>query len=71
MKRSIKPGIVGIRSYLRENKTGWHVFMDGDYVKFVSRSLTDLIEWHTGVGMTLVGICGNTIHFQDTSTLQK
>ncbi len=63
----IRKGIVGVRKYLTENATGWHVYIiDGDpnnaYQGFEESSLSDLRKVYGAYIM--IGVQGNTVTFE-------
>lgn len=63
-ERQIALGIRGIRVLLRENKSGWHVFLDDKYRGYLNHDVDTLRD--TFKYATLTGYTGNGIYFSTT-----
>lgn len=59
----IATGIKGIRKFLADNNSGWHVMIDDRYVAYVSMTVADVFETFDDMGLTFVGWAGNGVHF--------
>lgn len=57
----IAAGIKGIKQTLAENASGWHVFLDGEYARFIDDTLAEARTFYADC--TLIGVQGNTLSF--------
>ncbi len=58
----VAKGIKGIRKFLAENRKGWHVTIDDEYIDYFDETVLQIRQnYH---GYTLVGFYGNVLIFK-------
>jgi hypothetical protein len=55
-------GIEGIRKLNKDNRSGWHVFVNDVRIEYVEKPFRAIVQENTG---TLTYVGGNTLHFED------
>ena len=58
----VAAGIRGIRNIVATNKSGWHVWVDGEYTTYMAETLLQIrTTYH---GYTLTSVTGNGLTFE-------